>query len=92
MGPEYLLLLHNLGHAELLVELEARARAIRTVREARAERIRALRRAADGAGTSIRRAAGVLTGHPLTGRPLTGRPLTGDRTPTPACDVACATA
>jgi hypothetical protein len=82
MGPEYLLLLHNLGHAELLVELEGRARAIRAMREARAERIRALRRAADGAGASIRRAA----------RALTGRPGAVDRAPAHACDPACATA
>jgi hypothetical protein len=82
MGPEYLLLLHNLGHAELLVELEGRARAIRAAREARAARIRALRQAAAGAGPSIRRAAGRLT----------GRPLTVDRAPAHACDPACATA
>lgn len=79
MGPEDLLLLHNRGHAELLVELEGRARAIRSVRGARAERTRALRRAADGARATIRRS-------------LTGRPLSGDRTPAQACDVACATA
>jgi hypothetical protein len=78
MGPECLLLLHNLGHAELLVELEGRARAIR---EARAARIRALRQAAAVAGPSIRRAAGRLT----------GRPRTVDRAPAYACDPACAT-
>ena len=80
MGPEHLLLLHNLRHVELLVELEARHRAIRATREARAERIRALRRAADGAGESLRQTAGIAT----------GRPRTAARATPAACDAACA--
>jgi hypothetical protein len=81
MGPEQLLLLHNLRHVELLVELEDHARAVRATRKARAERIRALRQAADGAVESLRQTAGVLTGHPRTAARATD-----------VCDGACAPA